>query len=280
MPVCEHRIEKARAFTLIELLVVIAIIAILAALLLPALAKAKDSARTAQCQSNERQLLVAALSYAMDSAGFFAWTFTLDANQVSNANWQVYLQPQGVNQQVLLCPVRPVKNGNYMHATAGAYWDVSPDGEAIYNVDAQGNHSTKALYGDYAANFPLGGCWWTDGSWEIPGVKQAAVRASARVVYFTDGGMAPNNTPDPTQCVVPSCMMKYGAWVLDDVSNDGDSPDDAATGSTSDPNWCGPLPRHGEFQSNNGFVDGHVELMRPSQWYYANTPWLKPMPGY
>ena len=117
---------KKTSFTLIELLVVIAIIATLAAMLLPALAKAKDNARTAQCQSNQRQILIASLSYANDSRGLFAWTFTLDANQVSNANWQVYLQPEGVNQKLLLCPVRPVKNGNYLHGSG--YWDFAPDG--------------------------------------------------------------------------------------------------------------------------------------------------------
>jgi prepilin-type N-terminal cleavage/methylation domain-containing protein/prepilin-type processing-associated H-X9-DG protein len=268
---------KARAFTLIELLVVIAIIAILAALLLPALAKAKDSAKSAQCQSNQRQLLIAAISYTGDSRGLFAWTFTLDANQVSNTDWQVYLQPEGVNQSLLLCPVRPVKNGNYFHGSG--YWDYAPDGEAIFNVDNQGKHSTNALYGDYAANFPLGGCWWP-GSWQVPGVKVEAVRAPGMVVYTTDGGMAAIATTDPMRCIVPTCVIKYGAWVLDDPTRDTDSPDAGATTTTDDPNWCGPFPRHGKFQSNNGFVDGHVELMRPSQWYYGNTPWLKPEPGY
>ena len=58
-----------RAFTLVELLVVIAVVAVLASLILPALARSKDSARRIQCVSNIRQLGLAAMMYWDDNGG-------------------------------------------------------------------------------------------------------------------------------------------------------------------------------------------------------------------
>jgi len=103
--------RRNAAFTLIELLVVIAIIAILAAILFPVFAQAKEAAKKTGCLSNLKQNATAVLLYNTDSDGVFAQSaYSLNTpNGVVQPGAQVYavfdaLQPYTKNFDILTCP--------------------------------------------------------------------------------------------------------------------------------------------------------------------------------
>ena len=115
--------QKRPAFTLIELLVVIAIIAILAAILFPVFARARENARRSSCASNLKQIALGMIQYNQDSDEKFPGVYTGTAFSTGNGQgWSMIVQPYVKSTQIFQCPSEP--NGvatNYLNP-ADSQW--------------------------------------------------------------------------------------------------------------------------------------------------------------
>jgi prepilin-type N-terminal cleavage/methylation domain-containing protein/prepilin-type processing-associated H-X9-DG protein len=129
------RTDRCRsAFTLIELLVVIAIIAILAAILFPVFAQAREKARQSSCLSNQKQMGLAIMQYVQDADETFpqAYYYPNDSTSAGGYNhWSGIVQPYVKNEGIFVCPsdkLGGMAPTNFVVSTRNDGFDI-PDGQ-------------------------------------------------------------------------------------------------------------------------------------------------------
>lgn len=247
-----------RAFTLIELLVVIAIIAILAAILFPVFARAKEAAKKTACVSNEKQFLLGFQMYANDYDDLFMPAYTSNPNILWNQLFQPYIK----NTDVFRCPSQ-AKPGITSWVSQNPPAGVAKPFPVSYigNMHIMGDGNTPLTSGSVSTNY-------------------SAVNQPSSTVLLADGGSRAT-TSVPSISANPE--NKDRAWLLNDpVKNSFANSTCCAfltnVSDASNPDWAGPSPRHNGMTST-GFVDGHVKAVNPNRWYYPNTPWLDPQQG-
>lgn len=231
---------RAKAFTLIELLVVIAIIAVLAGMLLPALGRARDKARAAACQSNQRQLLIATAMYDEEQRALpIGWP---DAAWVSQAAtkgepapiWYRQLQPYlgrsatNAGQGVFVCPgsVQKAQANERLGAAlrAGGFWGYLAYGQNGMINNGRRDMSLRAV-ADPAGTVMFGDSDGWDACLYPDTNERTLVTGSGNVCYRHSGGSEKSSESADRHGVTTGRKL-------------------------------------GKFRANVGFLDGHVELRR------------------
>lgn len=245
------RLARRKGFTLIELLVAIAIIAILAAILFPVFARARENARRASCQSNLKQILLGMTQYTQDYDEKFPSAYLHTTNYWG---WMQAVQPYVKSTQLFQCPS-----------------DTDTSIPTLFAAGAPG--FVPAFHTSYLANQYMG---MEDPSAApfntTKSVNISQVTNASGVIYLADGATVINAS---APYVTPANAHKSNAWIMADPADvNGNAEMKSATAGS----WGGPSIRHLEM-GNVGFVDGHVKAMKTEKWFYDNTPWMNPNIG-
>ena len=141
--------NKSRGFTLIELLVVIAIIAILAAILFPVFAKAREKARQSSCASNLKQLGLSFAQYVQDNNERYPSVYSVTANNHYIGGWANVVYPYVKSTGVFACPDDPSPSPKVSYAMNYGIWNCDFWGPIVKGAKLDlfsGPASTVLLY--------------------------------------------------------------------------------------------------------------------------------------